>query len=136
MARYAKGANAERELLKIFHNMGFAVMRAAGSGKTALPSPDLVVIKKNVIFAIEAKAWAGDYLSISVDQMSELIDWCKNASAHLIIAWKISHKGWRLIDLNSFRVTDKFYMISEKEAIDKGALPEDIFKLIEDDSNG
>ena len=120
MAGYAKGANAEREMARILWDYGFAMMRAAGSGKSTLPSPDMVAIKKGRIIAFECKAWKGRYLNIEHKQMDELAEWCRMAKADFFIAWKVPHKGWFLINRNDMKKTAKAYVISVETAKKKG----------------
>ena len=65
MARYNKGASAERELIKMFFNAGFSVARVAGSGSSSLPCPDMIALSKKKKMAFECKAWKANYLNLS-----------------------------------------------------------------------
>lgn len=116
MARYSKGANAERELIRELWNKGFAVTRTAGSGSTPLPAPDLVALGKEKKLAFECKAWKSSYLSLDIAQMEEQLEWCERADAELYIAWKIPHEGWLFLHPKHFNKTPKFYYISRKNA--------------------
>lgn len=116
MPRYNKGANAERELIKILDKEGFAVLRVAGSGVNPIPCPDVVALKKGRIIAFECKAKKGEYLSIAHAQLEEEIDWSEKAGAEFIVAWKVPRKGWLFFKAEDFRKTDKFYMIKLDEA--------------------
>jgi Holliday junction resolvase - archaeal type len=40
--RKSKGSKAERDLIHLFWSKGFAAMRAAGSGSSQHPSPDIL----------------------------------------------------------------------------------------------
>lgn len=120
MARYAKGANAERELIGILWGNGFAAVRAAGSGKATLPSPDMVAMKNGRIIAFECKAWKGDYLNISREQMSDLSLWCDRAGAEFFIAWRVPRVGWIFVRKNDLKETGKAHIISISEAAEKG----------------
>ena len=117
MARYRKGANAERELIHKLFKMGFSVARVAGSGSTSLPSPDIIALNKTKILAIECKAWSQAYLNIPLKQMAELRSWSTNAGADFYIAWKIPHKGWFFLPAEIFKRTKKAYTISMKKAL-------------------
>jgi len=55
MTTYQKGTRAEHELIDYFDQNGFCVIRAAGSGVSSL-SPDILVFKRGLQYAIEAKA--------------------------------------------------------------------------------
>ncbi|MFH1256046.1 MAG: Holliday junction resolvase Hjc [Candidatus Diapherotrites archaeon] len=120
MAHYAKGANAERELIHLFFDRGFAVVRIAGSGKTALPAPDLLALSKTKKMAFECKAWNSKHLAIPLLQMEELIGWCEKADIDAFVAWKVPRKGWLFLKPEFFKKTAKNYMISLKEAFHKG----------------
>tara|TARA_Y100000310_G_scaffold327497_2_gene393974 strand:+ start:7989 stop:8402 length:414 start_codon:yes stop_codon:yes gene_type:complete len=120
MAYYNKGANAERELIHALFKRGLAVIRVAGSGKTSLPSPDVVALKPGLQLAIECKAWNKKHLSISNAQMEELTIWSEMAGADLWIAWKIPRKGWRFLKREQFKKSPKSYNISMKHALTHG----------------
>jgi len=45
MNRYEKGANFERKLVSDLWAHGWAAMRAAGSGTTSYPVPDVIAAK-------------------------------------------------------------------------------------------
>ena len=52
-----KGNRTERELMNMFFDTGTHIcLRAAGSGSTPLPCPDLLVGGKGSVLAIECKA--------------------------------------------------------------------------------
>ncbi|MBI4210465.1 MAG: hypothetical protein HY544_03100 [Candidatus Diapherotrites archaeon] len=120
MAHYNKGANAERELVRLFWGKGFAIARIAGSGKNALPMPDLIVMGKGRSIVIEAKAWRANNLTILDGQMQELFKWHELANAEVYVAWKYPNKGWFFIRPRDFR-KNKHYSISFTEAQRKGA---------------
>jgi Holliday junction resolvase len=129
MARYNKGANAERELIKLFAENDFAVLRVAGSGTNPLPCPDVVALKDGIAIAIECKAKKGLYLPISIEQIEEEVGWAKMAGAKFIIAWKVPRKGWLFLKVNDFRKTNKNYMIKIDEAFQKALTFEQIKNL-------
>lgn len=111
MARYNKGANAERELIKSLDLIGFAVLRVAGSGVNPLPCPDVVALKNGKIIAFECKAKKGEYLAIKKQQMFEEVNWSKKAGAKFVIAWKVPRNGWLFIDPRHFNDSGKNFMI-------------------------
>jgi len=125
MTRYNKGANAERELIRMFWAKGFAVARTAGSGKNALPMPDLIVMGKGRRIVIEAKAWRSNYLNIACDQMEELLKWSVVGEAEVFVAWKYPNKGWFFIKPSEFN-RSKNYSISFEKTQKVGA-PFEVF---------
>lgn len=119
MAHYNKGANAERELLKIIYENGFGCVRIAGSGATILPAPDIVALSPNKRLSFECKAWNSNYLNISITQMDELIRWGKISGTEVFIAWKMPQKGWFFLKPQHFSKKEKSFAITKKQAYKK-----------------
>ncbi|MBS3061241.1 MAG: Holliday junction resolvase [Candidatus Diapherotrites archaeon] len=119
MSHYNKGSAAERELIGLFYDQGFAVVRAAGSGTNALTSPDLVVLRNGKAFAVEAKAWAKNNLSIDRIQFDDLLLWAKKAGCTALFAWKYPRQGWFFLLPEAFHETGRGFAISYKDAIAK-----------------
>lgn len=116
MARYAKGASAERELLKQFFEAGFSVARVAGSGVSSLPSPDLLAFSRLQRFGLECKAWDSSSLTIPKRQFEDLLGWCDTADCQAVFAWKVSREGWFFLFPKFFHKTGKAYAISKETA--------------------
>ncbi|PIN98295.1 MAG: hypothetical protein COT90_05060 [Candidatus Diapherotrites archaeon CG10_big_fil_rev_8_21_14_0_10_31_34] len=119
MAHYNKGANAERELLRIIYDNGFGCVRIAGSGATILPSPDIVALSPNKKISFECKAWNSNYLNVSITQMTELIKWGEISGTEVFVAWKIPQKGWLFLKPEDFAKKAKSYSINQKQAFKK-----------------
>ena len=122
MARYAKGASAERELTKILWGMGFAVARVAGSGKNALPMPDIIAMGKEKKLAFECKAWNAAYLNIDINSMEEQKECVRRAGGELVIAWKVPNKGFLFLRPEQLTKVQKSYAISLAKAM-KESIP-------------
>jgi Holliday junction resolvase len=105
---YRKGARAERELQTSLWEDGFCVVRVAGSGRSRLPSPDLLAVKSGKVYAIECKSTAKDSRSIPKADLKSLQEFCDRGPCIPIIAVKFNNRGWRFFD------------IDEKFHIDKG----------------
>ena len=76
--RKSKGSKAERDLMHLFWENGFAAMRAAGSGSTQHPSADVVAGNGKLYFAIEIMLYS--YISYNV----EFIDFIFSVSIFMI----------------------------------------------------
>lgn len=129
MTRYNKGANAERELIKLLSEHDFAVLRVAGSGTNPLPCPDVVALKKGTAIAFECKAKKGKYLPIGVEQIADEVGWAEQAGAKFLIAWKVPHKGWLFLKVSAFREKNKNFMITLDEAFDQAIPLEKVIAL-------
>ena len=75
MTRYQKGAGAERELIHVFSDKGYSVIRAAGSGVARTSPPDILVLKHGRQFALECKAWNSGRIAIPHDKYQALKNW-------------------------------------------------------------
>ncbi|MBI3413307.1 MAG: hypothetical protein HY051_04460 [Candidatus Aenigmarchaeota archaeon] len=99
---YAKGSAAEREFAELVWRWGFAAVRSAGSGNLKAGaryySPDIVAAKKGVTFAFECKFRKG-YVKLSDEDLHSLKEWCSRAGCRGFLAWKISRRGWWLLDI-------------------------------------
>jgi len=113
--RKAKGSSAERELLDKLFSVGFAVIRAAGSGSTSHDACDLVAGRAGKSYAIEVKACAGKKQYISSEQMQELFTFSKAFGAQSIVAVKFTRKGWFVLAAGKLKRTGKLYGVSKEE---------------------
>lgn len=113
--RYNKGARAERELINMFAEKKFKVIRAAGSGVNSL-SPDILVFKKGLYYGFECKAWKKKNLSISKEQFERLKQWEEDTGITVMVAWKMFRSGWKFIPLDEFKKTEKAYTITMDKA--------------------
>ena len=100
--RYIKGAQAERELSKKLRELGFSVIRAAGSGGS-ISTPDLVAIKKGRVLAFECKAWKTTP-RLKIEKYRQFSEWCEKAGAMGFLAWK--NKGWKFLGIKDIPKTN------------------------------
>ena len=126
MVYHSKGANAERELMRLFFQAGFSVVRIAGSGTSPLPAPDIIAIRKGRIIAVECKARKASHLAIALEQVKELRDWASRAGSESLVGWKIPRKGWFFLKPGQFNKTEKFFIISQKNAMKRGKSLEEV----------
>jgi Holliday junction resolvase len=115
MHRYGKGARSERELIQIFSQGGFSVIRAAGSGVNSL-SPDILVFRRGRQYALECKAWNNGRVAIEPDKYEALRRWEDNTGITTMIAWKMPYEGWYFIYLNELEKNERSYSITKRRA--------------------
>ncbi len=124
MNRYVKGARGERELLAKFADLGYSVVRSAGSGVNSI-SPDIIAIKDGKGYAFECKAWESS-VAIEKEKFEVLKKWSENSGLRVFIAWRMNGKGWFFIPIDRLRETEKSYRISKKEAFESGLVLEQL----------
>jgi Holliday junction resolvase len=120
MQHKKKGSNAERELLFMLYDKGFATARVAGSGSSTLPTPDIIAIRNNIGFAIECKTKAGEYLNIRPEQITELETWEKLSKNKAFVAWRLGKNEWYFLHYTKMNKTKKAYSIKREEIKEKG----------------
>src|SRR3989338_40531 len=111
----AKGNRAERELLDMFWNNSFAGYRAAGSGSTPLPSPDLLVGNGKRYLAIECKSIKTKAKYLEDEQIKELIEFSKRFGAEAWIGLRFNHIGWYFIQPHKLEKTKNGTLIASLE---------------------
>ena len=126
MKAYSKGSRAERELIKMFLEKGFYVVRAAGSGNEV--TPDLLVFRKGKQYCFECKAWDRTSLHVPREQVENLMRWEEVTGITTMVAWRISRTGWRFIPVNVMIEKDKSYAVSLEKALNMFTF-EDISKV-------
>lgn len=123
MAGYAKGANAERELIEMFWNNGYAAMRAAGSGVSRFPSVDVIAGNGQKIFAIESKAIKSGYVYLERDEIVKLLTFAQKFGARAYVAVRFGKNDWSFLPAGKIQTTEggKF-KVTRKTADENGEL--------------
>ena len=114
MNRYAKGANFERKLVTDFWAHGWAAMRAAGSGTTSYPVPDVIAVKAGRIILVECRTTKNDRLSLK-ENMLDLKKFADISCGEAYIAIKFYKKEPRFYRLEK-QLTKGNYTITENDA--------------------
>jgi Holliday junction resolvase len=118
--RKAKGSKAERELIHLFWQNGFAAMRAAGSGSTKHPSPDILAGNGMVFFAIECKASHAPVKYLEKDEVSQLDLFANSFGARPIVAIRFDNEKWYFLKLGDLKSTPKCFVVNFELAKKKG----------------
>lgn len=123
-----KGSRIERELVHLFHELGWGACRIAGSGSTTLPSPDLIAGKRGQIFAIECKSGKNTRY-IKEEQLNELKNFSKRLGATPLIAIRFNNEDWFFLKIKDLkRSGPNNYAIDLDTANKKGLRLKDIIK--------
>ena len=122
----AKGSTAERYLLNLFWANGWAAMRAAGSGSTQFPCPDLLVGKNGRRLAIEVKITADNKKYFPKEEIQQLQYFSKMFGAECWVAVKFSRIPWKFFLVEDLIETDKSLVASPELAELKGLAFEEL----------
>ncbi|CAB49732.1 Holliday junction resolvase Hjc [Pyrococcus abyssi] len=93
---YRKGASAERELIRKLENLGFAVVRSAGSKKV-----DIVAGNGSMYLCIEVKATRKTKLYLRKEDVERVVEFAKKFGGKPILAVKFIGVGWRFVVLDN-----------------------------------
>ncbi len=126
MNRKSKGTNAEREIIRMFWEKGWAAIRVAGSGSMHYPSCDVLAGNKIRKLAIECKAIDGERKYFCKDEIEQLKTFSSTFGAEPWIAIKFNRQRWHFIMLEDLRETSNGYSASLEELKAKGLLFEEL----------
>ncbi len=133
MSRRSKGFSRERELARLLWKKGFAVLRAPASGaKTRkLAYPDLIALKKGMIFVFEVKTREKPgIIYIDRKQFMKLMEFIRRSGGQGYIAVKIMDgRGWRFIPIDKVEETRGGNYRVSLENIEKGLRISDLVKI-------
>jgi len=100
-----KGANAERELIGLFWNAGWAAHRIAGSGSSRFPSPDIIAGNFSKKFAIECKSTKAKIQYVSREQADGLQKFAEIFCAEPWIGVRFNNEEWYFMPLKEVKKT-------------------------------
>ncbi len=111
-----RGIAAERELLHILWDKGFACCRVAGSGSIPEPSCDLLAGNTKKRHAIEVKTTKKGKKYISKEQFKSFLEFSDKFGLTPLFAIKFMRQGWFFIKPEHLDETEKSYSISLERA--------------------
>lgn len=98
-----KGTKAERELINMFWENGWAAIRSAGSGSMHFPSPDILAGNKLRRLAIEVKTTKEEKKYFPEEEVKQLINFSSYFGAEPWFAIKFNNKEWAFITPDSLK---------------------------------
>ena len=108
-----KGLNAERELVHLLWENGFAALRIAGSGSTKYPSPDVIAIKAKRILLIECKATINDIKYLTQKEIEELKEVATIMGGEPWVGIRVNRKDWFFVPAEELQETKKHFVVNE-----------------------
>ena len=112
-----KGANAERELIELFWESGWAAHRIAGSGSSRFPSPDIIAGNFSKKLAIECKSTKAKNQYITKEQAEGLERFSQIFGAEPWVGVRFNKEQWYFMPLKEIKQTEnKNLVIKLKEA--------------------
>ena len=128
----AKGSRAERELFHKLWDHGFFVLRAAGSGSTSRPAPDLLASNGRRVLAIECKSIKGTRKYFDEEEIQQLMTFAMGFGAEPWIAMRFDNRGWHFVSVQHLEKSGKNYCISLSSVETHGVTFESLVGLTKD----
>ena len=97
MNRKAKGSNAERELVSMFWQKGWAAVRVAGSGSARFPNPDVLAGNKLRVLAVECKSIHDIKKYLSKEDVAQILSCSETFGAEPWIGIRFDKLQWFFI---------------------------------------
>jgi Holliday junction resolvase len=120
MSSKSRGINAERDLIHKFWQEGWAAMRAAGSGSSQFPSPDVLASNNVRKVAIECKLTTASRQYFSKQEVKELLYFSEKFGAEPWFAVKFFREEWFFFTVDDMKETDASYVVSVAQAKSRG----------------
>ena len=121
MSNKAKGANVERELVKIFTEHGWRAVRVAGSGVGEDSPCDIIAGKSGKRgYAIEVKSSRKTNIYITKSQIEDFLLFSHMIGLKPVIAARFNYEGWLFLDPKNLKNTGKYWSVSLQQAKEKG----------------
>lgn len=126
--RKEKGSKAERELVTMFWNAGWAAIRVAGSGLTKKPNPDVIAGNGVRRIAVECKTTKQIRKYLTREDVNQLIEFSRKFGAEPWFGIRINNMKWYFIGVEELEQTEKGYVITIPLLKRRGLLFEQLIK--------
>jgi Holliday junction resolvase len=127
--RKAKGAQGERELVKLFNESGWSCVRIAGSGSSQYPAPDILAGNAMRRFAIECKVTKEQKKYFHHEEIEQLKEFSRKFGAEALIGVRFSGEQWYFFTVDELERTGNCWAVSREYAKMKGMTTEELLKM-------
>jgi Holliday junction resolvase len=123
MNRKSKGSNAERELVKMFWECGWAAVRVAGSGSSHFPNPDVLAGNISRKVAVECKTIHQIKKYLSGADVAQIQEFSKAFGAEPWIGIRFDSDKWYFLAIEDIEKTaENNFVISMQLAKRRGLI--------------
>ncbi len=128
MSLKSRGTNGERELVHMFWGVGWACFRAAGSGSSRFPSPDLIAGNNLRKLAIEVKITTEDRKYFTSKEIDELKEFSLKFGSEPWVAVRFFRKPWIFLPVEDLVQSKGSFCVTENIAERRGLSFEELTK--------
>ncbi len=125
----AKGAKGERELVKIFNENNWVCMRAAGSGSSQYPSPDILAGNAIRRVAIECKVTKEKKKYFKLEEIEQLRLFSRKFGAESWVGVQFSGEPWYFLMLEDLENTGNCLAVSVGLAKRRGLTVDELLEM-------
>lgn len=118
---YKKGANFERELVSLFWGHGWAAVRAAGSGSTKYPVPDVIAVRDGEVVIVECKTTSKEKFHAK-SAVEGLKAFARISGARAFVSLKFDREKPRFYDICEMLVAEEYTITKSTEYLSFDAL--------------
>jgi holliday junction resolvase Hjr len=126
MSTKSRGTNAERDLVHKFWAVNWACFRAAGSGSSQFPTPDLITGNNIRKLAIEVKLTTYERQYFDKKEIADLQLFATLFGAEPWVAIKFLRHEWLFLTLEDLEETPKAFVASKEVAERRGLTFEEL----------
>ena len=127
--RKAKGSKGERELVRYFNENHYSCLRAAGSGSSIYPCPDVLAGNAIRRLAIECKVTKEKKKYFQNAEIEQLLTFSRNFGAESWIGVKFPDQDWYFVMPEDMKNAGKCKLITLELAQRRGLNKEELLHI-------
>lgn len=126
--RKSRGSAAERELVHMFWDAGWAAFRAPASGSMDYELPDVIAGSGSRKIGVEVKLTKDGTKYFTRGEVDSLLAFCRKFGCECWLGVKFLRKGWYFVSPEDARLTASSYAVSYEDALRKGLTFEELVR--------
>ena len=129
MSKKSRGINAERDLIHKFWGAGWASLRAAGSGSSQFPNPDILCSNNLRKLGLEVKLTTESRKYFTNKEINDLKYFCDKFGAEAWVGVKFFRKEWVFFMLEDLQSSGNNFVVTQELSDLKGLNFEELIGL-------
>ena len=131
----AKGTKGERELIRFFNESGWSAIRAAGSGSSRYPSPDILAGNAIRRVAVECKVTKESKKYFSNEEIIQLKTFSQMFGSESWVAIHFPEEPWYFLIPEDLESSGQNWVVSLELARLRGLKAEELIGVVDSKEN-